>query len=325
MIRKIINKIRKRHEFRQNFAQQIASNRNRQVQFFNFWDQPFDNMFWNFFFTTRPYLLKGRPDLKIGFFSVFGSRELVRHTGCDINIFYTAENVRGRFDYADYFLTERKIDLSMGFEYFGHEKYIRFPNWMDVFFQRMEDIKTICHRLRYPEIGDKTLFASCICSHDKLKGTEGLRASIIDALNEIDIVSCPARFRHNDDSLLNDYADDKLEYLKQFQFNICPENSNCMGYVTEKIFHAISSGCIPIYWGSYNRPELDVLNQDAIIFWNKDGNNTDALRLISDLHKSPKLMKDFLGQPRLISTAEEYISTAFSNIERKINLIINNL
>jgi alpha(1,3/1,4) fucosyltransferase len=322
MISKIRNKINEQKKGRLNIALQMDRNRGRQIQFYNFWEQQFDYMFWNRFFEARPYLLKDKPDFKVGFFSVFGDRNIINKIDCDVNIFYTAENIKTRIDYSDHFLSEQKIGLSMGFEYFENERYVRFPNWMDVFFLKIEEIKSICQLLRFPNIENKKYFASCICSHDNIKGTEGLRGSMIDALNEIENVSCPGNFRHNDDKLKHDYNDNKLEYLKHFQFNICPENSNTMGYVTEKIFQAISVGCIPIYWGSYNRPELDVLNQDAIIFWNKDGDNSTAIKLINDLKVSPKLMKEFLEQPRLLPTAEEYIENTFHTIQKRIYELI---
>jgi len=319
MIQKIINRFKKEKSFRAEINHHIKKNKGKQIQFYHFWEQPFDEMFWNRFFLERPYLLKNKPNFKIGFFSVFGDRSVIQKVNTDINIFYTAENVKNRFNYADHFLNEKKIALAMGFEYFEHEKYIRFPNWMDVFFLKTEEIKKVCKKLRYPDINNKDRFATCIASHDN----NGLRNQIVNALNEISIVSCPGRFQHNDDSLKNNFNDNKLEYLKQFHFNICPENSNCMGYVTEKLFHAISAGCIPIYWGSYNRPELDVLNQDAIIFWEKDGDNTDALNLIQELNNYPKLMQEFLTQPRLITSAEEYILDSFSDVEKKIRILCN--
>lgn len=150
-----------------------------------------------------------------------------------------------------------------------------------------------------------------------------LRENIIQSFSSISKVSCPGKFRHNDDTLLKDFNDDKMEYLKRFYFNICPENSNAMGYVTEKLFHCISAGCIPIYWGSYNNPEPDVLNKDAIIFWSSDEQkNKASLKLISDLYESPKLMNDFLSQPRLLPTAEEYIYNQMDLIEKCVSSLM---
>lgn len=43
--------------------------------------------------------------------------------------------------------------------------------------------------------------------------------------------------------------DTKLELLKSYRFNIALENTLWKYYVTEKIWHAIKAGCLPIYWG----------------------------------------------------------------------------
>ena len=322
MLRKLKNKIKNRIVLNNSIENQLDINRGKQIQFYNFWDQPFDEIYWYRFLHARPDILNKTGGLKFGFFSVFGDRSVLKIVDTDVNIFYSAENVKKRFNYIDHFLTEKKIDLAMGFEYFEHEKYIRFPNWMDVFFLESNEIEKICQKLRYPFIDNKTRFACCIASHDQISGAEGLRGSIVDALNQIEEVSCPGKFRHNDDTLIRRFNNDKLGYLTQFYFTICPENSNCMGYVTEKIFHAIASGCIPIYWGSYNKPELDVLNQDAIIFWDKDGDNEVALKKIKELISTPKLMKAFLEQPRLLPGAEDYIRKSFQMIEKKfLNLV----
>lgn len=41
----------------------------------------------------------------------------------------------------------------------------------------------------------------------------------------------------------------KRNLLRHYKYNVCAENSYKPGYVTEKIFEAFFSGCIPIYWG----------------------------------------------------------------------------
>ena len=185
-------------------------------------------------------------------------------------------------------------------------------------FLKQEDVPIVCKRLRFPDVSQKSRFAALISSHDR----SGLRTSILEGMEQVGKVSCAGSFRHNDDSLKMEFNDDKMDYLKQFCFNICPENSNAAGYVTEKVFQAISSGCIPVYWGSCNRPEPVVLNKDAIVFWKSGEENRDSLSLIEDLTNSPKMMKEFLSQPRLLPTAEEYISDHLSAVESKISSLI---
>lgn len=45
----------------------------------------------------------------------------------------------------------------------------------------------------------------------------------------------------------------KLEVLRKYRFSICYENvRDIPGYITEKIFDSLFSGCIPVYWGANN-------------------------------------------------------------------------
>lgn len=41
----------------------------------------------------------------------------------------------------------------------------------------------------------------------------------------------------------------KLEYIDDFKFNLCYDNGEADGWVTEKLIHPIYQGVIPIYWG----------------------------------------------------------------------------
>jgi len=61
---------------------------------------------------------------------------------------------------------------------------------------------------------------------------------------------------------------DKQEILSDYKFNICFENDQFPGYVTEKPLEAWESGCIPIWWG--NDIE-NYLNPEALINVSKIG------------------------------------------------------
>lgn len=294
----------------------------RQIRFYNCWEQDPDDMYWNRFIKNRN-LLKNYPHLKIGVFSVFGERTTIDKVKNDICIFFTGENVKhaSNIIYADHLLSNRKVDLSIGFELFEDERFVRFPLWMDYMFEpesTKDDIIAKCAKLRHPEIENKDKFACLIARHDH----SGIRSKISQPLMKIDKVYFPGIFMHNDDDLQIRFMDNKHEYMRGFRFNVCPENSNCEGYVTEKIFQAIESGCIPIYWGSNNHPEINILNQDAIIFWDPNGDNQNSLEFIESLNQSPNQMKDFLSQPRLLPHAEEIIIDTFYNVEKKIREII---
>lgn len=302
---------------------QVKVNKKRSVRFYNCWKQEFNDMYWYQYIKSKGFLNQ-YPDLKFAVFAVFGTRRLINFDNSDVRIFLGTENVKRDtcLRYSDHFLSSPKIDIALGYECFDHPRYIRFPLWMDYMFSpelNAEEIRSVCADLRFPKHNVDKKFVSLISSWD---GFGISRKSMYDQISKIDFVSCGGKYLHNDDSLLLEYNDNKRAYIKNFEFSICPENDNCYGYVTEKIFEAIQGGCIPIYWGSYNKPEPEVLNQDAIIFWNSNGDNSNAIKLIKELHESPALMKEFLSQPRLVDTAEEYILDTFSTIENKFKSVI---
>lgn len=52
-------------------------------------------------------------------------------------------------------------------------------------------------------------------------------------------------------------CENKLECMKKYKYSICYENSlSDNGYITEKIFDSMFSGCIPIYLGASNITEF---------------------------------------------------------------------
>lgn len=126
-------------------------------------------------------------------------------------------------------------------------------------------------------------FCAFLCGHNDIG-----RKEIFTQLSTIDKVDCDGKLFHNNDDLKNLYNDNKLEYLKHYRFNLTPENSNYKDYVTEKVFEAIHAGCIPIYSGSENKPEPNVLNQNAILFINLSKNNEDQTKLIQELNSDEK-------------------------------------
>lgn len=255
---------------------------------------------------------------RIAFCSVFGEKGALGMIP-DVKIFFTGENVHKKeyIIYSDHLLSDSKTKLSLGFDCFEHERYIRFPLWILYMFapnSSDSDIIDHCAALRNPEIKDRSLFCSMIASHDP----GYVRKDIVEAIEQLGEVKCAGKYLHNDDSLKTLFGDKKTTYLKQFKFNICPENSNSVGYVTEKVFEAISSGCIPIYWGSYNNPEPGILNQDAIVFWNPGRDNARTISLISELLSSSNKYYEFASQPRLVDGAEEIILGMIHSLDNKI-------
>lgn len=268
---------------------------------------------------------------KIAFFSVFGEKFPISIDRSPVKVFFTGENLHRNefgFSYQNYsgYLQNKHLDLSLGFDYVDDDSYLRFPLWI-LYFVNPEDtgesaIKKLCEKWsdhHFEENIHLKRFCSLVSGHDP----NGLRQEVYDSLIDIDDVSCGGRFLNNTDELKRVYNNDKIRYLQQFKFNICPENSNAPGYVTEKLMEAVFSGAIPVYWGSDNNPEPEFLNRDAIIFWNKGGDNTENINLIRSLHRNPELYEDFYSMPRLKPNAPEYLSEMLWNLETKFRKLLS--
>lgn len=261
------------------------------------------------------------PDIEI--FSVFGGRDKILNSNANIKIFYTGEAVKVGFkDYYDNVLDI--VDLSLGFNHEKCDNYVRFPIWIWYRnnFNIFELNKDNIHK-KVVEINNikfkKDKFASLIAR----ASSNILRKDIYDKMSNIDKISCPSNFMHNDDSLKTIFNDNKNEYLKQFKFNICPENCIEDGYITEKLFDAFNAGCIPIWSGDKNL-EGDVINKDAILYWDENSDNISILKEIELLHKNDELYDKFVSQPRLnTDNATEYIYGQIKLLHEKIEELLH--
>lgn len=290
-----------------------------QVKLYN-WCIPALQDFWLPQFIESKKILNNK---KVGIFSVFDPPFFIRLIKCDYKIFLARENVhREQWKrYEGLCLDNPSIDLSIGFDYnVSKENYIRFPLWIMWLFKPQStytEIEETCKLINNsPFIGyDNKRFCSFICSHNDVG-----REEIYRTISQIDKVDCPGKLFHNDDSLHLMYNNNKLEYLKNFRFNLCPENSNYEGYCTEKIFEAFYSGCVPIYNGANNNPEPDILNKDAIIFFEFGNKQEDLLNNIRSINRKSTYM-DFVQMPKLLPYASERIWQYYNDLESKLREI----
>lgn len=62
---------------------------------------------------------------------------------------------------------------------------------------------------------------------------------------------------------------DKIEMIKQYVYNLCPENSIRSGYITEKIVESCLAGCVPIYDGG-DLESYTPFNMDRVVYAGSD-------------------------------------------------------
>lgn len=307
---------------------------NGHVQYYNFWDkQTADEIWFTGFLKSRGFFDRF-PHANFAFFSTLGSVQLLRVDELlhpfgrnRKRVFFTGENVHYPVfkDYENNLLDHSSIDLSLGFDFVDDSRYLRFPIWILEMFppqSSVDDIKMICNHLSFQKIEDsRNRFCALVAGTSTMLGTESLemRKKMVERLDTISCVDCAGRLLRNTEELQERFHDDKSAFLKLYKFFICPENISIQGYVTEKVFHAIGSGCIPIYNGSLNNPEPNVLNHDAILFWTKGDDNTNLLKQVEELQNNDSQFREFFEQPRLKDDAWQVVAGYFNALEQHLN------
>ncbi|WQS50746.1 fucosyltransferase [Helicobacter pylori] len=175
-------------------------------------------------------------------------------------VFYTGENEVPNFNLFDYAIGFDELDFN--------DRYLRMPLYYAYLHYKAEivndttspyklkalyTLKKPSHKFKenHPNLcalihneSDplKRGFASFVASN----ANAPIRNAFYDALNAIEPVAGGGSVKNT----LGYKVKNKNEFLSQYKFNLCFENLQGYGYVTEKILDAYFSHTIPIYWGS---------------------------------------------------------------------------
>jgi hypothetical protein len=90
-----------------------------------------------------------------------------------------------------------------------------------------------------------------------------------------------------------------LEWMTQFKFFICFENSKHDYYITEKLINAYHAGCIPIYWGSDTVSEE--FNEKCFINCNKISTFGELISIINRIDNNESEYLSMLKEPLMKS------------------------
>ncbi len=177
-------------------------------------------------------------------------------------VFYTGENEAPNFNLFDYAIGFDELDFN--------DRYLRMP----LYYAYLHYKATLVNDTTSPyKIKTDSLYALKKPSHhfkenhphlcavvegktDPLKRgfasfvasnpNAPIRNAFYEALKAIELVAGGGSVKNT----LGYNVGNKNEFLSQYKFNLCFENSQGYGYVTEKILDAYFSHTIPIYWGS---------------------------------------------------------------------------
>ena len=105
----------------------------------------------------------------------------------------------------------------------------------------------------------------------------------------------------------------KWEVMPSYRFSICYENfRDVPGYVTEKIFDSMRSGCVPIYWGANNI--TDYVDAEAFIDRRRFKSDAELDEYISNMTEQvyslyQDAIQKYLNGPRF----ENFLPPAFAD------------
>lgn len=169
-----------------------------------------------------------------------------------LTLFHTAENIRHDAIVADYSIS---FDLSV-----QSDRHFRFPYWMEMLDWSHEGL-----------LGNQNLRFGKLLNISRMMQPLGIdflkrprkvamfsshlrepRATLVKAVGSL--IPLDGFGPYFDKSILYHQQSgfNKIDVLKDFAFNLCPENGLYPGYYTEKIPEAFVAGCLALTWADAN-------------------------------------------------------------------------
>lgn len=237
------------------------------------------------------------PDLLI--YSVFGENH--KQVNAKTKLLFSPENSFPDFSACDYAISTVRINLP------GRTLYV--PLALDELAEPLIPLHSI----------DENLFHRSFCcfiySQDNVGQGAITRTSFAQRLMQYKYVECPGKVLHNKDipelsgRFEKDWRKSKIKYISRFKFVIAFENSDNIGYITEKLTHAYVANTVPIYWGStadvspFPKESMicaaDYPTLDALIEKIKEVDN-DPEQYMKILRANPLYNPNFVEQSELL-------------------------
>lgn len=179
--------------------------------------------------------LKGRYEVEITGEPDYLICSLTNHADLDydcIKIIRSIENVVPDFN---------RYDYVMAFDYLTfRDRYLRLPLFAT--YEAYELLKEREARMPSDDELLKRKFCSFVVSN---AGADPMREKFFRELSKYKKVDSGGRFLNN----VGGPCANKLEFCRDYKFNIAIENSVNPGYVTEKIMEPLAVNSVPIYYG----------------------------------------------------------------------------
>jgi len=192
-----------------------------------------NNRIWNAL--KRHYQLELTEDLSNANLLVFGDFGINHWKFNGRKIYITGENMLPDFNQCDLAFTPAEIP--------GERRAVRLP----LYAQFIEPLRTLVRQPNFSASSqlNKKGFCSFVVSNPECR----FRNKLFKTIHRRRTVASGGKHFNTTGSIVGN----KLEFLKDYQFNIACENSSSPGYITEKLIDPLLAGSVPIYWGD---PEI---------------------------------------------------------------------
>lgn len=223
-------------------------------------------------------------------------------------------------------------DLSMGFDFINHPKYLRLPlqyifytDKMNTEYQREQKCNP-----------NKKYFACFMVSNGNwnngihpvnkmpMDGCDA-RNRIFHKLSLYKHVESGGRYLNNTGSPIP-RGEETDKWLSECKFMIAYENQTYDGWITEKPFQAYFGGAIPITYGQRKAFEEDI-NMKSVIFAQDFKSEEELVEYIKKVDNDDKLYCDIWNQKMLVNPDKDYeiiVAQLRDKLVKIIDLKLNN-
>jgi hypothetical protein len=226
--------------------------------------------------------ISDRPDLLI-----FGSGGHMHRLYTCKKVFHTNETIDPDWTRTDYALT---------YHHNNDPRQLRLPyyvwgtpgTWQDL----IKSEKEIDEILKL-ERG----FCSAVISNSNPKRTKK-RVKFFNSLHQMKPIASGGSFKNNAGAIgLGPYG--KIDFIKNYKFNMAFENKSLPGYITEKLTDAMLARSIPLYWGCERVGEE--FNKKSFLCRNDFSSDESFIEHILKVHEDKFLFEQILREPYFIN------------------------
>lgn len=265
-----------------------------------------------FVFPTLGRQFKERLKAQLGITSFENYRELAlyRHPPinpkADINIWYTAENLRPPSHGYDLAFSFDKTDLNLKVPNIHLPYWMYNLNWGINEREETREYFPSPSELFLPKLRVEKRSRYC-CTF--MNNSEPTRLSL---LNTLELIAPVDKYG----TLFKRPVPRKEDVALDYTFMFTPENSYYPGYITEKVFEARNVGCIPIWWGCNETKTLNPRALLDITFLN----STEIVERIELIRESEQLQQEMLAEPILLDQPQiEPVIQSMRNVFKQFN------